>query len=161
MNLIGQVALVTGGGRGLGRAYALALAAAGAAVAVTARSATEIQEVVQNIAQAGGRALAITADVTDHAAVTQMVAAVEQTLGPVTLLVNNAGLLRAIGRIPDIEADAWWREVEVNVRGSFLCSQAVLSGMIARKVGRIINLASSAGLYPVDGGSAYCASKAR
>ncbi len=160
MNLNGQVAIVTGGGRGLGRAYALALADAGAAVAVTARTAPELQEVVQEIKQNGGRALAIPADVTDAKAIRQMVATVEQNLGPVDLLINNAGVLRAIGRIAEVEADDWWREVEINVRGPFLCSQAVLPGMIERKRGRIINLASGAGLGAIDAGSAYCLSKA-
>lgn len=160
MNLNGQVAIVTGGGRGLGRAYALALAAAGAAVAVTARTAAEIESVAQAIEQNGGRALAIAADVTDQNTVTQMVTAVEQNLGPVDLLVNNAGVLRAIAPIAEIEADDWWREVEINVRGPFLCMQAVLPGMIARRRGRIINLASAAGLGPLVGGSAYCLSKA-
>lgn len=159
LRLDGQIAIVTGGGRGLGRAYALALAAAGAAVAVTARSAPEIQAVVQSIEQNGGRALAVTADVTDVSAVTQMVATVEQTLGPIDLLVNNAGVLRAVGRVSEIAADDWWREVEINLRGPFLCSQAVLPGMIARQRGRIINLASGAGLGGIDGGSAYCVSK--
>jgi NAD(P)-dependent dehydrogenase (short-subunit alcohol dehydrogenase family) len=160
MNLHGQVALVTGGGRGLGRAYAIALAHAGAAVAVTARTAPELQTVVQEIEQNGGRALAIPADVTDAKAVAQLVATVEQALGPVDLLVNNAGVLRAIGRIAEVEADDWWREIEINVRGPFLCSQAVLPGMIERKRGRIINLASGAGLEAIDAGSAYCLSKA-
>lgn len=160
MNLQEQVALVTGGGRGLGRAYALALAAAGAVVAVTARTDAELQAVVQTIEQNGGRALAVPADVTDERAVTQMVATVEQQLGPVTLLLNNAGVLRAVGRMAEVEADAWWREIEINLRGPFLCSRAVLPGMIARKQGRIINLASGAGLGPIDGGSAYCVSKA-
>lgn len=159
MNLREQVALVTGGGRGLGRAYALALASAGAAVAVTARTAAEIQETVQIIEQNGGRALAVTADVTDVNAAIQMVATVEQTLGPVDLLVNNAGVLRAVGRISEVAADEWWREVAINLRGPFLYSQAVLPSMIRRKRGRIINLASGAGLEPIDGGSAYCVSK--
>jgi NAD(P)-dependent dehydrogenase (short-subunit alcohol dehydrogenase family) len=158
--LTGQVALVTGGGRGLGRAYAQALAKAGAAVAVTARTASELQETVQLIEQNGGRGLAIAADVTDATAVTQLVAAVEQQLGPVDLLVNNAGSLRAIGRVAEVQADDWWRELEINVRGPFLCSQAVLPGMIARRRGRIINLASGAGLNPVDCASAYAVSKA-
>jgi 3-oxoacyl-[acyl-carrier protein] reductase len=142
----GQVAIVTGGGRGLGRAYAIALAKAGAAVAVTARTASEIQAVQREIEQHGGRALAIAADVTDKNAVAQLVATVEHQLGPVDLLVNNAGVLRAIGRVTELDADDWWREVEINVRGPFLCSQAVLSGMITRQRGRIINVASVGGL---------------
>ena len=114
---------------------------------------------VQIIEQNGGRALAVTADVTDAGAVTQMVATVEQALGPVDLLVNNAGILRAIGRIAEIAADDWWREVEINVLGPFLCSQAVLPRMMARKRGRIINLASSGGLSTLESFSAYCLSK--
>jgi NAD(P)-dependent dehydrogenase (short-subunit alcohol dehydrogenase family) len=158
--LAGQVALVTGSGRGLGRAYAIALAQAGAAVAVTARTATEVQAVQQDIEQHGGRALATTTEVTDRHAVAQLMATVEQRLGPVDLLVNNAGVLRAIGRVTDMDADDWWREVEINVRGPFLCSQAVLPGMIRRERGRIINVASVGGLQAIDGFSAYCLSKA-
>lgn len=157
--LAGQVAIVTGAGRGLGRAYAIALANAGAAVAVIARTATEIEAVQHEIEQHGDRALAIPTDVTDVHAVVQMVTTVEQALGPVDLLVNNAGVCRAIGRVFAVEADLWWRDMEINVRGPFLCSQAVLSGMMQRKRGRIINLASRAGLQAVDGGSAYCLSK--
>ncbi len=158
--LAGQVALVTGGGRGLGRAYAQALAGEGAAVAVTARTEPELLETVQIIEQNGGRALAVTADVTDPNAVANMVAAVERALGPVDLLVNNAGVFRAFGAVAEIEEDAWWREIEVNVRGPFLCARAVLPGMIARRRGRIINLASGAGGIAIERASAYCVSKA-
>jgi NAD(P)-dependent dehydrogenase (short-subunit alcohol dehydrogenase family) len=158
--LAGQVAIVTGGGRGLGRAFALALAQAGAAVAVTARTASEIHAVQAEIEQRGGRALAVAADVTNPQAVAQMVATVEQKLGPVDLLVNNAGVLHALGRVVEVEEDDWWREIEINVRGPFLCTKAVLPGMLARQRGRIINLASGAGLNAIDGGSAYCLSKA-
>jgi NAD(P)-dependent dehydrogenase (short-subunit alcohol dehydrogenase family) len=157
--LAGQVALVTGSGRGLGRAYAIALAKAGAAVSVTARTESEIQTVQREIEQYGGRALAITADVTDRNALTQLVATVERQLGPIDLLVNNAGVLRAIGRVTDIDADDWWREVEINLLGSFLCSQAVLPSMITRKRGRIINVASGGGLFAFDCFSAYSISK--
>jgi NAD(P)-dependent dehydrogenase (short-subunit alcohol dehydrogenase family) len=157
--LSGQVALVTGGGRGLGRAYAIALAQAGGAVAVTARTENEIQAVQREIEQHGGRAVAIAADVTDKNALAQLVMSAEQQLGPVDLLVNNAGVLRAIGRITELDADDWWREVEINVRGPFLCSQAVLPGMMARQRGRIINVASVGGLHAIDGFSAYCLSK--
>jgi NAD(P)-dependent dehydrogenase (short-subunit alcohol dehydrogenase family) len=157
--LTGQVALVTGSGRGLGRAYAIALAKAGATVAVTARTESEIQTVQRGIEQQGGRAVAISVDVTDKNAVAKLVTTIEQQLGPIDLLVNNAGVLRAIGRVTDIDADDWWREVEINLRGSFLCSQAVLPGMITRKRGRIINVASGGGLSAFDCFSAYCISK--
>jgi NAD(P)-dependent dehydrogenase (short-subunit alcohol dehydrogenase family) len=155
----GQVALVTGGGRGLGRAYAQALAQAGMAVAVTARTTTEIEATAQQIEQDGGRALAIPADVTDAKAVAQLVAAVERQLGPVDLLVNNAGIARAFALIAEVGEEEWWREMEVNLRGPFLCARAVLPTMIARKRGRMINVASFGGLVVVERASAYCVSK--
>src|SRR5690349_7189558 len=96
--LAGQVALVTGSGRGLGRAYAIALAKAGATVALTARTESEIQTVQREIEQQGGHALAISVDVTNKNAVAKLVTTIEQKLGPIDLLVNNAGVLRAIGR---------------------------------------------------------------
>jgi NAD(P)-dependent dehydrogenase (short-subunit alcohol dehydrogenase family) len=157
--LTGQAALVTGSGRGLGRAYAIALAKAGATVAVTARTEGEIQTVQREIEQQGGHALAVSVDVTNKNAVAKLVTTIEQQLGPLDLLVNNAGVLRAIGRVTDIDADDWWREVEINLRGSFLCSQAVLPGMITRKRGRIINVASGGGLSAFDCFSAYSISK--
>ena len=158
--LAGQVALVTGSGRGLGRAYAIALAKAGATVAVTARTESEIQTVQREIEQHGGHALAISVDVTDKNAVAKLVTTIEQQLGTLDLLVNNAGVLRAIGRVTDANADDWWREVEINLRGAFLCSRAALPGMITRKHGRIINMVSVGGLFAVDCFSAYCTSKA-
>jgi NAD(P)-dependent dehydrogenase (short-subunit alcohol dehydrogenase family) len=126
---------------------------------VTARTATEVQAVQRAIEQQGGRALAITADVTDRKALALLVETVEQQLGPVDLLVNNAGVLRAIGRITEIDADEWWREVEINVRGPFLCCQAVMPSMIKRKRGRIINLVSAGGFQAIDCFSAYGLSK--
>jgi NAD(P)-dependent dehydrogenase (short-subunit alcohol dehydrogenase family) len=159
-DLRGQVAVVTGGGRGIGRAIALALAAAGAAVAVTARSADELAETVQLIEGTGGRARARPADVTDRAAVTGVVAATEQAFGPVTLLVNNAGVLQPIGLAWEVDPEAWWRCLEVNLRGPYLCARAVLPGMVARRAGRIVNIASAAAARPIPDGTAYASSKA-
>jgi NAD(P)-dependent dehydrogenase (short-subunit alcohol dehydrogenase family) len=158
--LVGQVALVTGSGRGLGRAYAIALAKAGATVAVVSRTESEIQAVQRAIEQLGGQALAISADVSDKNALAKLVTMIEQQLGSIDLLVNNAGVLRAIGRVTETDATDWWHEIEINLRGAFLCSQAVLPGMITRKRGRIINMASVGGLFAVDCFSAYCTSKA-
>lgn len=160
INLQGQVALITGGGRGLGYAFARALARAGAAVAITSRTESELREAAHLIEQEGGRAVAFPADITHPEAVHELVAAVEQQLGPIDLLINNAGTLRAIGSVAEVEGDAWWREMEINLRGPFICTQAVLPTMMARRRGRIINLASGAGLGPIPTGSAYCVSKA-
>jgi len=158
--LTGSVALVTGGGRGLGRAFAEGLAKAGAAVAVTARAADQLAETVGRITAAGGRAIAVPADVTDPHAVERMVATVGERLGPVDLLVNNAGMTTPLGAVWEVEPDAWWRCMESNLRGPFLCSRAVLHGMVARHRGRIINVASTAGLRAIPHYSAYSTSKA-
>ena len=155
-----NVALITAAGRGLGQAFAIALAAHGFQVAVTARTEAEIYATAAQIERAGGRAIAIPGDVTSQQAVERIVARSETELGPIDLLVNNAGTLRALGVIAEIDADEWWREIEINLRGAFLFAHAVLPGMIARRRGRIINVASGAGLEAVATGSAYCVSKA-
>jgi NAD(P)-dependent dehydrogenase (short-subunit alcohol dehydrogenase family) len=160
MPINSNVALITGGGRGLGQAFALALATHGFKVAVTARTEADIRATADQIARAGGRAIAIPGDVTSQQAVERTVAITEAELGPIDLLVNNAGLLRALGVVAEIDADAWWREVEINLRGPFLFAHAVLPGMIARRRGRIINVASGAGLQAIETASAYCVSKA-
>ena len=154
-----QVVLITGGGRGLGRAFAVALAQAGARVAVTARSMSELMETVELIRQAGGRALALPADVTDHHAVSGVIAAAESQLGPIDVLINGAGSFQALGNAAQVDPDDWWREVEINLRGPFVCAHAVLPGMIARRRGRIINIVSAAGLQAIETVSAYGASK--
>jgi NAD(P)-dependent dehydrogenase (short-subunit alcohol dehydrogenase family) len=116
--LLGQVAIVTGGGRGLGQAIAQSLAEAGARVVVAARSAAQLAETVALIEQQGGQALAFEMDVTDQETVQRVVAAVEQTLGPVDLLVNNAGVATPFGPIWEVDADEWWRCLDINLRDS-------------------------------------------
>src|SRR5215469_7710856 len=117
ISLAGQVAVVTGGGRGIGRAIAQALAGAGALVAVMARSKNEIDKTVQLIERAGqGRALAVAADVTDAAAGADAMKAVERELGPVDILVNNAGSVKPFGPFWETSVEEWWRTMEVNLR---------------------------------------------
>jgi NAD(P)-dependent dehydrogenase (short-subunit alcohol dehydrogenase family) len=157
--IAGQVALVTGGGRGLGRAFAHALADAGAVVAVSARSADQLAETAASITANGGQALAIPADVSDRQAVAQMVNTVEQELGPVDLLINNAGIGGPLGPMWELDPDEWWRNIEINLRSVLLCSRAILPGMVARRRGRIINVASAAGIAAIPYGSAYVTSK--
>jgi NAD(P)-dependent dehydrogenase (short-subunit alcohol dehydrogenase family) len=156
----GQVAVVTGGGRGLGRALAQALAAAGCAVGVIARSPDELAETVRLIEASGGAACAVPADITDAAAIGAAFAAVEQALGPVDLLVNNAGIIGPLGPFADSAVADWWRAVEVNLRGQILCAHRVLPGMIARRRGRIVNIASGGGAAMLPYFSAYITSKA-
>jgi NAD(P)-dependent dehydrogenase (short-subunit alcohol dehydrogenase family) len=155
----GQVAIVTGGGRGLGRAFALELASAGAAVAVTARTKSQVDETAQIIRDRGGRALSFVADATDAEAAAMVVKETEQQLGPVDLLVNNAGVMQ-MKTVAETDADEWWRVIDINLRGPFLWSRAVLTGMMQRSKGRIINVSSGAAYVPHAHGSAYCASKA-
>jgi NAD(P)-dependent dehydrogenase (short-subunit alcohol dehydrogenase family) len=155
-----QVAMITGGGRGLGRAFAQALATAGAKVAVTARTESELKTTVQLIEETGGTAIYFPADVTDGLLISSIIAEVEHRFGPLDILVNNAGVLTPLGYDWEIDANEWWRTFEINVRGPFLWSQAVLPGMIARKKGKIVNITSIAAHTVHPYGTAYSASKA-
>lgn len=159
MTLEGQVAIVTGGGRGIGRAIASEQARAGARVAIVGRS-DAITEAAEEIAAAGGTAHAYPADIVDLDAVTGVVAAVERDLGPVTLLTNNAASFAAIGPIWEVDPEAWWRDVETNVRGTFHFCRAVLPGMLARGAGRIIAMTGGGTGSPFPHGSGYGTSKA-
>jgi NAD(P)-dependent dehydrogenase (short-subunit alcohol dehydrogenase family) len=159
VRLAGQVALVTGAGRGIGRAIALALSDAGAAVAVCARTKDEITGVAGDIADRGGRALAMRCDVTHRQGVEGMVADIEEAIGPVDLLVNNAGQFGPTGPFAAIDPDDWWQALEVNLRGPLYCARAVLPGMLARGHGRIVNVSSGVGFAAIPMLSAYVVSK--
>ncbi len=157
--LDGQVALVTGAGRGIGRAIALALSDAGAAVAVCARSKDDVTRVAGEVAARGGHALALRCDVTGRQEVEGMAAAVEDALGPVDLLVNNAGQFGPVGPLAATDPDQWWQALEVNLRGPLYCTRAVLPGMLARGHGRIVNVSSGVGFAAIPMLSAYVVSK--
>jgi NAD(P)-dependent dehydrogenase (short-subunit alcohol dehydrogenase family) len=158
--LEGQVAIVTGGGRGVGRGIVEALAVRGMAVAVVGRSLAEIEEVAAGARNVAGAALAVDADVTDRASVERMVSRVSDLLGPIALLVNNAGRAQGVGPPWTVDPDNWWADVEVNLRGTFLCSHAVLQSMVERSAGRIVNVATLAAAIPYPFASAYASSKA-
>jgi NAD(P)-dependent dehydrogenase (short-subunit alcohol dehydrogenase family) len=159
-NLQGQTAVVTGGGRGIGRAIAQALARAGARIAVTARSRDQLDETVALITAQGHPCAAFTMDVTDPKRVKEGMAAITAHFGPVDLLVNNAGIGGRRVLPWEVNADDWWRTIEVNLRGAFLCSHAVLPTMVERRQGRIINIGSNAGIRPAPMASEYSVSKA-
>jgi len=153
--LKGKVAIVTGASRGIGAAAAEALAAAGARVMLAARDGALAAEVAGRI---GGKAMAC--DVADYGAVECMVAATEQQLGPVELLVNNAGVIEPIGMLADSDPAAWARNIAVNLTGAYHVIRAVLPRLLAAGRGAIVNVSSGAAHRPLEGWSAYCAGKA-
>jgi 3-oxoacyl-[acyl-carrier protein] reductase len=161
MEIEEKVALVTGGSRGIGKAIALALAEAGVAVAVNYRErGAEAASVVEAIERSGGRAAAIAADVSIAAAVQGMIQEIGERLGPIDILVNNAGMA-AIRGLDDITEADFDRAIAVNLKSAFLCTQAVLPNMRARRWGRIVNISSIGARVGAGSVSvAYGASKA-
>jgi NAD(P)-dependent dehydrogenase (short-subunit alcohol dehydrogenase family) len=153
--LTGQVALVTGGGRGIGAGIARELAGAGARVAVAARSREQVEEVAREI-----DGLALEVDVSDRAAVERMVAETERVLGPVELLAANAGIGGPDGATWEVDPAAWWQVFEINVLGVHLCCRAVIPGMLERNRGRIVITGSGAAYLPGARSTAYPSSKA-
>ena len=159
MTLSEQICVVTGASRGIGRGIAIEQAKAGGRVALLARSA-EVDEVAREIVAAGGEARAFRADVLDTDALAAAFAAIERDLGPIDLLTNNAASFYAIGPIWEVDPAAWWRDIELNVRGTFNTCRAVLPRMLARGRGRIINLTGGGTGTSFPYGSGYGTSKA-
>lgn len=154
------VALVTGGSRGIGRAIAANLAAAGHAVAVNYRTRRDAaDEVVATIEAMGGTALPVAADVGDADAVAQMVAQIGETLGPISILVNNAGITDD-DLLLRMKPEKWDRVIQTNLTSAYLCTRAALRGMLKARWGRIINVTSVSGLSGNPGQANYAAAKA-
>ena len=158
MRLEGLAAVVTGGGRGIGAAIARALAAEGAAVVVAGRTAATIEATAEAIRATGRRAWAVPCDVTDAASVRTLAETVARDHGPVDILVNNAGVAHS-APLHRLTLDDWQRVLAVNATGTFLCTQAFLPGMLERQRGRIVNVASVAGLHGARYIAAYSAAK--
>lgn len=146
MRLEGQTAFVTGAGRGIGLAVARALASEGCNVALVARTAYQVEEAAALINESrGGRAVALPADVRDASAMSRCADAAAGELGPISLLVNNAGTAGPAGTEWEVDGDAWWECIESILRGAFNCTQAILPGMLGRSAGRVIDMASISG----------------
>jgi 3-oxoacyl-[acyl-carrier protein] reductase len=157
----GQVAIVTGAGRGMGKATALTLARDGAAIVVNDVRRELAEAVAEEIKAAGGRALVFVADVSNEAEVQAMVDAAVEHFGSVDILVNNAGILRSTTPLEDIPLQEWELMMTINVTGVFLCTRAVLPIMKAKRSGKIVNVSSSAGRSTSTfGGAHYTTSKA-
>jgi NAD(P)-dependent dehydrogenase (short-subunit alcohol dehydrogenase family) len=160
IDMNGQVALVTGASRGLGRGFAQAIAGAGAAVALVARSESGLKETAVAIEAAGGRAITLACDVVDQDSVKATVKEAERQLGPLDVLINNAGVAGPTGPDWEIDPAEWWRVLEVNVLGQFYFAHAAMPGMVARGHGRVVNVSSGAAGFASPGYSGYCTSKA-
>jgi 3-oxoacyl-[acyl-carrier protein] reductase len=158
--LNGKVAIVTGGGRGIGRAISLALASKGAAIGLVARTSTPLEETAAVIRQRGGRAVPVEADISEWGSVQAMVAQVERQLGPVGILVNNAGVQGPIGPMVQNPVDEWVRTIATNLVGTFHCCRAVAPTMMEQAWGRIINLSGGGAAGSRPNFSSYAASKA-
>ncbi|MBO1415058.1 SDR family NAD(P)-dependent oxidoreductase [Streptomyces sp. FH025] len=159
-SLTGQVALITGGGRGIGREIAIGLAAEGMSVGLLGRTHETLTETLKECAKHGARGVAVTADVTRPGSVREAVRLVERDLGPIDLLVNNAGQVDR-AEVPLWETDPlqWWQVVETNLRGPYNLLRCTLPGMVTRRRGRIINLNSGFALRPDGNYTAYATSK--
>lgn len=158
MKLEGKAVVITGGGRGIGAATAQALAQEGASVVVSARSRDEIEAVASELRDAGHRAWAVGCDVTSDEQVKALASRSIELLGQVDVLVNNAGIASS-SPLKRIQRADWDRIFAVNVTGTFLCTQAFLPAMVERRWGRVVNVASIAGLSGAAYISAYSASK--
>ena len=158
MRLKGRSALITGGNTGIGRAIALAYARQGLAVAVAARGREAAEATAAEVRAGGGTAIAVTLDVADAASLEAGVAQAVAKLGPIDALVNNAGVAES-APFAKTSPEMWERHLRINVSGPYLATRAVLGGMLERGWGRIVNVASLAGLFGAPYVAAYTASK--
>jgi NAD(P)-dependent dehydrogenase (short-subunit alcohol dehydrogenase family) len=157
--LSGETALITGAGKGIGRAIALALSAAGARTTLVSRTYSDVQQLAEEICARGGNAMAVAANVGDPKSVAPAIQTAESAFGPVTLLVNNAGVPGPYGPLDVTDVAEWWASQTTNLYGPAILMNALIPAMRARRHGRIINIVSNAGLIPIPHLSAYAVSK--
>ena len=158
--LQGQVAIITGGGRGIGAAAGNLMASAGAAVVLTARSEEQIEAVARQIRSDGGQAIAVPCDVADHEQIEEVVEAALTQFDRIDILVNNAGIVWPVEQIYEADPEEWAYNIHCNLVGPFQMARNVLPVMIDQRYGRILNVSSGAAENAVPGWSAYCAAKA-
>lgn len=157
MEVTGKVVMITGASRGIGAAAARAFASRGAKVALLARSGAAIEALADEI---GESAIALTCDVASYDDMADAVAKMQAALGPLDVLIGNAGLLEPIAHLAEADVEAWGKTIDVNLKGVFNGMRAAMPGMIARGQGTIITVSSGAAYGPMEGWSSYCASKA-
>ncbi|HEU0135782.1 MAG TPA: 3-ketoacyl-ACP reductase [Flavobacterium sp.] len=157
-SLKGKTALVTGAGKGIGKAIAIALANEGVNVALLARTNNQLQNVAAEVEKAGVKAIVVTADIANRAEVEAAVSQVQEKLGAIDILINNAGIGK-FGKFMELSPEEWERIIQVNLMGAYYMTRAALPMMIERQTGDIINIASTAGLRGGAVTSAYSASK--
>lgn len=159
MELKGKTALITGAGKGIGRAIAVALAHEGVHLGLVARTRADLETLAAELAPRGVRTSIATADLADRAATEAAVTAITDALDPVDILINNAGTAER-GTVLDMDPEAWERTFRVNLFGTYYVTRAVLPGMVERRRGDVVNVASTAGLNGAATMSAYAGSKA-
>jgi NAD(P)-dependent dehydrogenase (short-subunit alcohol dehydrogenase family) len=157
MNLKDKVILITGAGSGLGKALAIAAGQAGGKVICAGRRKERIQQVAEEVTKTGGLGAAIDMDVTDAKSVEKGMKQAEKEIGPIEILINNAGIITGMKAVQDLPVDEWDRIMATNVRGPYLLMKSILPGMIQKGFGRIVNI--SAPIKHLPKAAAYCASK--
>ncbi len=160
MVLKDKVAVITGGGRGIGRAIARRFASEGAAVMIASRTEPELTKVAEEVSKAGGKVAWVTADVAREEDCGRIIKAAEDRLGPVGILVNNAGDYGPVKPVEEISPEEWDRVIAVHLRGAFLLTRLVLPGMYERRSGAIVNISSLSAKAAFSWGSPYAAAKA-
>ena len=159
MRLAGQVAIITGAGRGIGRAIALACAREGARLALASRTAAELEETADEARRLGAEALVVPTDVADRAQADRMAAQALDHYGAIDVLVNNAGSAGPLGMLHEADPDRWVNTIQVNLFGTYYCTRAALPIMLRQGRGRIVNICAGGGISPYPLFSAYVAGK--
>jgi 3-oxoacyl-[acyl-carrier protein] reductase len=158
--LQGQVAIVTGGSRGIGAAAAALLVESGAAVVLTARSPEQVEATAAHLRSQGARAIGVAADVADPEQVEEVVESALDQFNRVDILINNAGVIWPLEEVAETDADEWAYTIQVNLLGPFYMTRNVLPVMLDQRYGRILHISSGLAVNPMVGSSAYCTSKA-